>query len=98
MQMGSAFPPAAYEHHTGKILVGIEQKLNADDPARKNARLPFIVYDGITTNILTKGTAVNPDSFCIKQQGPNLFVNIDALNMTSKNWHPDTDVTPYVCK
>lgn len=98
MEVGNAFPPAVYEHHTGKILVGIEQQLNAMDPARKNARLPFITYDGITTNILTKGTAVNPDSLCIKQTGPNLFVNVDAMNMTSKNWHPSTDVTPYVCK
>ncbi|MDR6568320.1 right-handed parallel beta-helix repeat-containing protein [Chitinophaga ginsengisegetis] len=98
MEVGAAFPPAVYEHHTGKILVGIEQKLNADDPARKNARLPFITYDGITTNILTKGTAVNPDSLCIRQTGPNLFVNVDAMNMTSKNWKPSTDVTPYVCK
>ncbi|MEI3797016.1 MULTISPECIES: parallel beta-helix domain-containing protein [unclassified Chitinophaga] len=98
MEVGAAFPPAVYEHHTGKILVGIEQKLNADDPARKNARLPFITYDGITTNILTKGTAVNPDSLCIRQTGPNLFVNVDAMNMTSKNWKPSTDVAPYVCK
>ncbi|MEC5143651.1 parallel beta-helix domain-containing protein [Chitinophaga sp. 212800010-3] len=98
MEVGNAFPPAVYEHHTGKILVGLEQKLNQVDPSRKNARLPFITYDGITTNILTKGTAVNPDSLCIKQTGPNLFVNVDALNMNNKNWHPTTDVAPYVCK
>lgn len=98
MEVGAAFPPAVYEHHTGKILVGIEQQLNAMDPSRKNARLPFITYDGITTNLLTKGTAVNPDSLCIQQQGTNLFVNVDALNMKSKTWHPSTDVTPYVCK
>ena len=98
MEMDSAFPAAVYEHHTGKILVAIEQQLNAQDPSRKNARLPFIIYDGITTNLLTKGTAVNPDSLCIKQEGPNLFANVDALHMGSKNWRPSTDITPYVCK
>lgn len=98
LEMDSAFPAAVYEHHTGKILVAIEQQLNAQDPSRKNARLPFIIYDGITTNLLTKGTAVNPDSLCIQQEGPNLFANVDALHITSKNWHPSTDITPYVCK
>jgi parallel beta-helix repeat protein len=98
MEVGNAFPPAAFEHRTGKLLVGIEQKLNAQDPSRKNARLPFITYDGISTNILTKGTAVNPDSLCIKQQGPNLFVNVDAMNMASPKWHLSTDITPFECK
>jgi len=98
MEVDSAFPSAAYEHRTGKMLVGIEQKLNAQDPSRKNARLPFITYDGINTNVLTKGTAVNPDSICIQQQGPNLFVNVDALHMASPDWRPNTDITPFLCK
>ncbi|RFS26385.1 hypothetical protein DVR12_00930 [Chitinophaga silvatica] len=98
MQMDTAFPAAVYEHHTGKVLVGIEQQLNAMDPSRKNARIPFIAYDGITTNVLTKGTAVNPDSLCIQQSGPNLFVNINAMQMKDKGWKPSTDITPYVCK
>jgi parallel beta-helix repeat protein len=98
MKMDTAFPAAAYEHHTGKVLVGIEQQLNAIDPSRKNARIPLIAYDGITTNILTKGTAVNPDSLCIQQSDSNLFVNIDALHIRDKGWKPSTDVTPYVCK
>ncbi|MCW3466950.1 parallel beta-helix domain-containing protein [Chitinophaga nivalis] len=98
MEMGNAFPEPVYAHHIGKVLVGLDQQLKAQDPARKDMRLPFILYDGITTNILTKGTAVNPDSLCIRQQGTNLFVNIDALNIRSKNWRPSTDMTPFTCK
>ncbi|MBC9929741.1 parallel beta-helix domain-containing protein [Chitinophaga qingshengii] len=98
MQVGDSFPPAVYEHHTGKILVALEQQLNAQDPARKNARLPFITYDGITSNVLTKGTAANPDSLCINQKQSNLFVNVHALQMGTKAWRPDTDVTPFLCK
>jgi len=98
MQVADSFPPAVYAHHTGKVLVGIEQMLNAQDPSRKNARLPLITWDGITTNILTGGKAVNPDSLCISQQQPNQFVNADALNIGKPSWKPSTDVTPYVCK
>ncbi|SHL58368.1 parallel beta-helix repeat-containing protein [Chitinophaga jiangningensis] len=98
MQVADSFPTAVYAHHTGKVLVGIEQMLNAQDPSRKNARLPFITWDGITTNILTGGKGVNPDSLCISQQQPNLFVNADALNIGKPSWKPTTDVTPYVCK
>ncbi|GEP88513.1 parallel beta-helix repeat-containing protein [Chitinophaga terrae (ex Kim and Jung 2007)] len=96
MKMDTAFPAAVYEHHTGKILVGIEQQLKAMDPSRK--RIPLIAYDGITTNLLTKGTAINPDSLCIQQNDPNLFINIDALHMKDKGWKPSLDVTPYTCK
>jgi parallel beta-helix repeat-containing protein len=99
IEMGPAFPQPAYEHRIGKILVAVEQQLNASDPARKNKRIPFIMYDGISSNILTKGTAVNPDSICIKQTGDNLFVNADFLNISNpKNWKPNTNITPYICK
>lgn len=98
MQMADSFPPPAYAHHIGKLLVGIEQMLNATDPARKNKRIPFILYDGITTNILTKGTAPNPDSICIKQSGENLFVNGDLLNINNpKVWKPNTNIAPFIC-
>ncbi|SMD06286.1 parallel beta-helix domain-containing protein [Pedobacter nyackensis] len=99
IEMGTAFPEPAYEHRIGKILVAVEQQLNASDPSRKNKRIPFIMYDGISNNILTKGTGVNPDGICIKQTGDNLFVNADFLNISNpKNWKPNTDITPYLCK
>lgn len=98
MQMADSFPAPTYAHHIGKLLVGIEQMLNATDPSRKNKRIPFILYDGITTNIITKGTAANPDSICIKQTGENLFVNGDLLNIGNpKLWKPNTNITPYIC-
>lgn len=99
IEMGPVFPEPAYEHRIGKILVAVEQQLNTSDPARKNKRIPFIMYDGISSNILTKGTGVNPDSICIKQTGDNLFVNADFLNINNpKNWKPNTNITPYTCK
>ena len=49
----------AYEHHIGKLLAGIEQKLNAEDSARKNKRIPFIMYDGASSNLLDHGTKAN---------------------------------------
>lgn len=98
LEMGRAFPEPAYVHHTGKVIVGIEQKLNADDPSRKGGRIPLIMYDGISTNILTKGTQANPDSICIRQKEMNLFVNADALNITSKNWKPSTDMSAFNCQ
>jgi len=99
MQMGDKFPEAAYQHHIGKLLVGIEEKLKAEDTSRKNTRIPFIMYDGISKNILTKQNAANPDSICISQQGTNLFVNADFLNLSNPaKWHPDTNMAPYVCK
>ena len=99
MQMGSAFPEPTYQHHIGKLLVGIEQKLNAQDPSRKNERIPFIMYDGVSSNLLTKGTAANPDSLCIKQEGNDVFVNADFLNIANpKIWHPTTDMTAFICK
>jgi parallel beta-helix repeat protein len=99
MQMGDSFPRPAYQHRMGQMLIGIEQALNAKDPSRKNKRIPFILYDGISTNILTNGTAPNPDSLCIKQNGDNIFVNADLLGINDpKKWNPGVDVTPFVCK
>jgi parallel beta-helix repeat protein len=98
MKMGDAFPAPAYEHHIGKLLVGIEQKLQAEDPARKSKRIPFIMYDGISTNILNKGTVANPDSLCIRQTGDNVFVNADFLNITKPSeWHPNTNAVSFNC-
>jgi parallel beta-helix repeat protein len=98
MTMGDAFPAPAYEHHIGKLLVGIEQKLLAQDPARKSKRIPFIMYDGISTNILNHGSQPNPDSLCIRQTGDNVFVNADFLNITNPaKWHPSTDGAIYNC-
>ncbi len=99
MEMDTAFPAPVFEHHIGKLFVGIEQMLNAQNPSRKNKRIPFILYDGITTNILTQGTKNNPDSICIKQPGDNIFVNGDFLNIADqKKWHPDTDISAYLCQ
>ena len=99
IEMGNAFPAPAYEHHIGKLLVATENKLNAEDPSRKNKRIPFIMYDGFSSNILTGGTDVNPDSICIKQDGDNVFVNADFINMTKPDkWHPDTNMAAFFCK
>nr|HPZ88747.1 hypothetical protein [Flavihumibacter sp.] len=92
-------PAAAYEHHIGKILVGIEQQLKAQFPDRKNKRIPMIMYDGISSNLLTKQTAANPDSLCIHQTGDNLFVDADFMHVsTPKLWKPSLDMTPFNCK
>lgn len=99
MQMADAFPAPALEHHMGKMLVGIEQALNMMDTSRKTKRIPFILYDGISTNIVSNGTAPNPDSICIQQSGDNIFVNADLLHIQNqKNWRPNTVVEPFVCK
>ncbi|PWU01986.1 MAG: hypothetical protein C5B52_06270 [Bacteroidetes bacterium] len=98
MTMSDKFPEPAYEHHIGKLLVGIEQMLNASDKERKNKRIPFIMYDGISSNILNQGTKANPDSLCIRQEGDNIFVNADLLNMSKPTkWHPSTDWKDYSC-
>jgi parallel beta-helix repeat protein len=99
IEMGKEFPQPAYEHHIGKLLVGIEQQLNTLDPLRKNKRIPFIMYDGISTNVLNKGTKANPDSICIQQQGDNVFVNADFLNIGKPaQWKPNSDMAPFNCK
>ena len=99
MTMGDAFPAPTYEHHIGKLLVGVEQRLMQLDPARKGKRIPFIMYDGISTNLLTHGTQPNPDSLCIRQAGDNIFVNADFLNIAKPaQWHPGTDWAAYHCQ
>jgi parallel beta-helix repeat protein len=99
LAMDTAFPPAAYEHHIGKILVGIEQGLAAMDPSRKGKRIPMIMYDGVSSNLLAKQTAVNPDSLCIKQPGENIFINADFLHIADpKQWKPSLDMKPYTCQ
>ena len=95
MSMGSSFPEPAYAHHIGKILVAIEQKLDTD-PSRKNKRIPMIMYDGISTNILGKDMKTNPDSLRIRETGDNVFVNADFMNMSNPaKWHPSTDWSMY---
>jgi parallel beta-helix repeat protein len=99
IEMGQAFPQPAYEHQMGKLLVGIEQQLNALDANRTNKRIPLIMYDGISTNILSKETKANPDSICIQQTGDNVFVNADILNIsTPAKWKPTTDMSAFICK
>lgn len=99
IEMGKEFPAPAFEHHIGKLLVAIEQQLNALDAQRKNKRIPFIMYDGISTNILNRGTKLNPDSICIQQPGDNVFVNADFLNIAKPAiWKPVTDMTAFNCK
>ncbi|WP_316745743.1 parallel beta-helix domain-containing protein [Pedobacter gandavensis] len=99
ISMGPEFPKPAYEHRIGQLLVATEAKLNQLDPARKNKRIPLIMYDGITSNILTQGTALNPDSICIKQPGDNVFVNADFLNIANPaKWKPNTNISPFQCK
>ena len=99
LEMGAAFPEPAYEHHIGKILVAIEQQLNAQDTSRKNKRIPLIMYDGISTNVLNKETKINPDAICVQQQGDNVFVNADFLNIANPaQWKPTTDISAYTCK
>lgn len=99
IEMGKEFPAPALEHHIGKLLVAIEHQLNALDAQRKNKRIPFIMYDGISTNILNTGTKLNPDSICIQQPGDNVFVNADFLNIAKPaNWKPVTDMTAFNCK
>jgi len=96
--MGPVFPKPVYEHRIGKILVAVEQQLNRLEPARKNKRIPFIMYDGISSNILTKGMALNPDSICIDQTGDNVFVNADFLNIAhAQNWKPTTNMAAFKC-
>ncbi|MGJ7030152.1 parallel beta-helix domain-containing protein [Niabella hirudinis] len=99
LEMGPAFPAPTALHHIGKLLIGIEQQLNQQDPDRKNKRIPLIMYDGISTNILTKKVEANPDSICIRQPGDNVFVNADFLNIEKPaSWKPSTDMRAFVCQ
>ncbi len=90
LEMAKTFPEPVFNHHTGKVLVAIEQQLQH--------RIPLIVYDGISSNILTKANKSNPDSICIRQKESNLFVNADALNILTKKWKPNTDMSAFNCK
>lgn len=99
ISMGDAFPAPAYEHRMGQVLVATEDMLKALYPDRSNKRIPAIVYDGFNSNLLTGGTSPNPDSLCIDQTGDNLFVNANFQHVGDpKNWHPTTDISPFVCK
>ncbi|MDR6845244.1 parallel beta-helix domain-containing protein [Flavobacterium granuli] len=99
LKMGGAFPKPAYEHHIGKILVAVEQQLNAKDPKRTNKRIPLITYDGISTNILKNENKENPDKICINETEENIFVFADFLNITKPEmWNPSTNVAAYNCK
>ena len=99
IEMGPEFPKPAYEHRIGQLLVATEAQLNKLEPTRKNKRIPFIMYDGITSNVLTKGTSLNPDSICIKQTGDHVFVNADFLNIANPaKWKPNTNISPFQCK
>ncbi|MBZ4191810.1 parallel beta-helix domain-containing protein [Niabella beijingensis] len=96
-EMAPDFPVPVHEHRMGPMFVAVEQALRKADPKIK--RIPFIFYDGVSSNVLKNGTAVNPDSLCIRQSGDNVFVNGDFLNMANPaSWKPNTDVAPFVCK
>lgn len=90
IEMADAFPEPVYHHHTGQVLVAIEKALGK--------RIPPIVYDGISTNVITQEQKINPDSICIRQTGDNLFVNADGLNIGTAKWKPGTDMQPFICK
>jgi len=99
LEMGADFPKPAYEHRIGQVLVATQDQLNRLDPNRKNKRIPLIVYDGFNSNILTKGTDLNPDSICIDQPEENLFVNADFQHIaTPENWKPNMNIVPFQCK
>lgn len=98
-EMGAEFPAPAHEHRIGQMLVATELQLNKVEPERNSKRIPFILYDGISSNILTQGTGLNPDSLCIDQPGENIFVNADFANIGNpQNWKPNTNSSPYICK
>lgn len=99
INMGIEFPKPAYEHRVGQLIIATEQQLNVVETDRKNKRIPAILYDGVTSNILTQGTDPNPDKLCINQPGENMFVNADfAMVKDPKNWKPSTNMQPFVCK
>lgn len=97
--MGNEFPKPAYEHRVGQLIIATEQQMNGIDPNRKNKRIPAILYDGVTSNIMTQGTTPNPDQVCINQPGENMFVNADFANVKDPaNWKPNSNVQPFECK
>lgn len=99
LSMSDSFPAPAFQHHMGQVLIATEQQLNKQFTNRKSKRIPFIVYDGFSSNILTNGTAANPDSLCIDQTQNDFFVNADFLHVrTPEKWKPDTSFAQYKCK
>lgn len=97
--MGNEFPKPAFEHRVGQLIIATEQQMNGIDPNRKNKRIPAILYDGVTSNIMTQGTEPNPDQVCINQPGENMFVNADFANVKDPaNWKPNSNVQPFECK
>lgn len=99
ISMGEKFPEPAYTHRIGQLLIATEGQLNNLDPNRANKRIPAIVYDGVTSNVLTSGTEVNPDNICIDQPGENMFVFADFGNVENpQNWKPNTNIIPFQCK
>ncbi len=99
MSMSDSFPAPAYEHRMGQVLIATQDQLNRLDTSRTNKRIPFIVYDGFNSNVLTGGKVPNPDGLCIKQEGKNLFVDADFRNLTTpEKWKPTTDVANFICK
>lgn len=96
-QMGDAFPKPLHEHKMGPMFVAVEETLRKMDPAIK--RVPFIFYDGVSTNLLNNGHGANPDSLCIQQKESNVFVNANFLQMSNPaKWKPDTNIAPFACK
>ena len=97
--MGNEFPKPAYEHRVGQLIIATEQQMNGIDPNRNNKRIPAILYDGVTSNIMTQGTTPNPDQVCINQPGENMFVNADFANVKDPaKWKPNSNVQPFECK
>ena len=74
------FPPPALEHHMGKMLVGIEQALNMMDTTRKNKRIPLILYDGISTNIIT-GDSLQTPILCALNKPAIMFCKCRHLHI-----------------
>jgi hypothetical protein len=57
----------------GQMLVGIEQALNMMDTAKKNKRIPMILYDGISTNILQVALHLTP-ILCVLNKMATIFL------------------------
>ncbi|MEI2272028.1 right-handed parallel beta-helix repeat-containing protein [Sphingobacterium sp. ML3W] len=99
IKMEDKFPQPAYEHRIGQLIIATEAQLNAVEPNRSVKRIPAILYDGITSNIMTNGTSLNPDSICIDQPGENMFVSADFKHAgQADKWKPSSNVKPFQCK
>ena len=99
ISMGDKFPQPAYEHRIGQLIIATEAQLNVVEPNRLVKRIPAILYDGISSNIMTNGTAPNPDAICIDQPGENMFVSADFKNAgKGDKWKPSSNVKPFQCK